>query len=206
MLKNNKSSSNDKIINEYIKYTSHIMLPIYVSIFNIVFDCGIIPESWLEGIIRLLNKNSGNPKSPENYRPITILSSFGKLFTAILNLRLNNFLQFHNILEENQAGFRGGYSTTDHIFTLHTLTEILKFKKKKLYCSFIDFSKAFDSVWRVGLWMKLLGNSINGKIFKTIYNLYQNIQSCVIHSGKQSSFFPKLLRGKTRGNFITCSV
>ena len=44
-LKYNKSSSNDKIINEYIKYTSHIMLPVYVSFFNIVFDTGIIPES-----------------------------------------------------------------------------------------------------------------------------------------------------------------
>ena len=125
----------------------------------------------------------------ENYRPITILSCFGKLFTAVLNLRLNNFLQYHNILEGNQAGFRSGYSTADHIFTLHALTEMLKNKNKKLYCSFIDFSKAFDSVWRVGLWMKLLGNSINGKIFRTIYNLYQNIKSCVKYSGNQSGFF-----------------
>ena len=98
-LKNNKSSSNDKIINEYIKYTSHIMLPVYVSFFNIVFDTGIIPESWLEGIIRPIYKNNGDPKLSENYRPITILSCFGKFFTAILNSRLNNFLQHHNILE-----------------------------------------------------------------------------------------------------------
>lgn len=189
MLKNNKSSANDDIINEHIKYTSNIMLPIYVSFFNIVFDSGIIPESWVEGIIRPIYKNNGDPKCPENYRPITILSCFGKLFTAVLNLNLNNFLQYHNILEENQAGFRSGYSTADHIFTLYALTEILKNRNKKLYCSFIDFSKAFDSVWRVGLWMKLLGNSINGKIFRTIYNLYQNIKSCVKHSGNQSGFF-----------------
>ena len=57
-------------------------------------------------------------------------------------------------LEENQAGFRAGYSTRDHIFVLHALTEIAK--KKTLFCSFIEFSKAFDSVWRVGLWKKLL--------------------------------------------------
>ena len=123
----------------------------YVLFFNIVFDRGIIPESWLEGIIHPIYKNNGDPKCPENYRPITILSCFGKLFTAVLSLRLNNFLQYHNVLEENQAGFRSGYSTADHIFTLHALTEILKNKNKKLYCSFIDFSKAFDSVWRVGL-------------------------------------------------------
>lgn len=44
MLKNNKSSANDDIINEHIKYTSNMMLPIYVSYFNIVFDSGFIPE------------------------------------------------------------------------------------------------------------------------------------------------------------------
>ena len=107
------------------------MLPIYISFFNLILDTGHIPDSWLEGIIGPIYKRNGNPEEPENYRPITILSCFGKLFTAILNKRLNEFLSFHNILEENQAGFRSGYSTTDHIFSLHALTEILKIRKKK---------------------------------------------------------------------------
>ena len=83
----------------------------------------MLPDFWLEGAIRPIYKNKGDSKSPENYRPITILSCFGKLFTPILNARLNKFLDAHNILEENQAGFRAGYSTMDHIFVLHALTE-----------------------------------------------------------------------------------
>ena len=98
-------------------------------------------------------------------------------------------MNHNNIIEENQAGFRSGYSTSDHIFNLYALTEILKAKNKKLFCSFINFSKAFGSVWRIGLWMKLLGNSRNGKIFRVIYNMYQTIKSCVVHAGEQSSFF-----------------
>ena len=54
------------------------------------------------------------------------------------------------MLSENQAGFRKTYSTSDHIFSLHALIEIMKFEKKKLFCSFVDFSKAFDSVCTVG--------------------------------------------------------
>ena len=188
-LKNNKSSANDRIINEYIKNSTNVMIPIYVSYFNLIFDTGHIPDAWLEGIVRPIYKRTGSPDEPENYRPITILSCFGKLFTAIINQRLHTFLESNGILEENQAGFRSGYSTTDHIFTLHALTEILKSRNKKLFCAYIDFQKAFDSVWRIGLWMKLLGNSINGKCFKIIYNLYQNIKSCIKYSGKQSSFF-----------------
>ena len=161
-LKNNKSSANDIIINEYIKNSTNVMIPIYVSYFNLILDTGHIPDAWLEGIVRPIYKGTGSPDEPENYRPITILSCFGKLFTAIINQRLHNFLESNGVLEENQAGFRSGYSTTDHIFTLHALTEILKSRNKKLFYAYIDFQKAFDSVWRIGLWMKLLGYSING--------------------------------------------
>ena len=201
-LKNNKACSNDQIINEYIKSTSEIMLPLYNSFFNLILETGILPDSWLEGIIKPIYKNKGDPFQPQNYRPITILSCFGKLFTAVLNSRLNKFLNCHDILEENQAGFRAGYSTTDHIFVLHALTEILKSKKLKLFCSFIDFSKAFDSVWRVGLWSKLLKNDINGKFFRIIYNMYQGIKSCISFNGNQSSFFQSF-RGVRQGENLS---
>ena len=105
------------------------MLPIYVDLFNIILDSGIIPDSWLEGIIRPIHK-SGDPQNPENYRPITIFSCFGKLFTSIMNLRLTTLVEDNAILEENQAGFRKGYATTDHIFVLHSLAELLKTRKK----------------------------------------------------------------------------
>ena len=135
--------------------------------------------SLLEGAIRPIYKIKGDSKSPENYRPITILSCFGNFFTSILNARLNKFLYAHNILQENQASFPAGYSTMEHIFVLHALTEIAKTQEKKLFCSFIDFSKAFDSVWRVGIWKKLLASNINGKCFQIILNMYKGIKSCV---------------------------
>ena len=56
----------------------------------------------------------------------------------------------------------------DHIFVLHALTELAKKQKKKLFCSFFDFSKAFGSVWRVWLWKKLLTSNINQNCFYTI--------------------------------------
>ena len=175
------------------------MLPIYVLFFNIILETGLIPEPWLEGIIRPIYKQSGDSTRPENYRPITILSCFGKLFTAILNHRLTEFLNYNNILEENQAGFRAGYSTTDQIFTLHALTEILKTKKKKLFCLFVDNSKAFDSVWRTGLWMKLLSNGINGKIFRIIFNMYQNIyRVCSTQGNNPTSFIVAAVLGKVK--------
>ena len=144
----------------------------------------------------------GDPLNPENFRPITLLSCMGKLFTAILNVRLCNYLEENSLLEENQAGFRQNYSTTDHIFTLHCIIEYLKFHKKKLFCSFIDFSKAFDSVWRVGLWNKLLKSSINGNFLRVIQSLYSNIKSCVSLNNEFSPFFGSF-RGVRQGENLS---
>jgi hypothetical protein len=53
-----------------------------------------------------------------------------------------------------------GYSTLDNLFVLFNFFEILKNKKNKMFCAFIDFEKAFDKVWRDGLWYKLLLNNM----------------------------------------------
>ena len=164
-------------------------MPLYIKLFNFIFETGIIPDTWLEGKIRPIFKNKGDKMKPENFRPITILSCLSKLFTSILNNRLTKFLDTYDPLNENQASFRKGYSTVDHIFTLNAIFELLKAYKKKLYCAFIDFSQAFDSVWRVGLWRKLLGNHINGNFFRIIHNMYNGIKSSISINGESSPFF-----------------
>ena len=103
---------------------------------------------------------------------------------------MTEFLDQDSKLSENQAGFRKGYGTTDHLFVLNSLIEIMKNSKKKLFCAFIDFSQAFDSIWRGGLWRKLLFKSVNGKFFTIIYNMYENIKSCVRINNETSAFFP----------------
>lgn len=106
LLKNNKSSGNDGIINKYIKHNKDKMLPLYVTLFNIILETGIIPTQWSEGVIIPIYKNKGISTQPENQRPITLLPCIGKLFTSALNERFNNFLEINEILSESQAGFR----------------------------------------------------------------------------------------------------
>ena len=134
-------------------------------------------------------KNKGDPTKPDNYRPITLLSCLGKVFTCILNHRLETFGNEINLLKENQAGFRKSYSTLDHVLTLQFLSNILLQRKKKLFCAFVDFKQAFDTVWRTGLWTKMQTNGINGKCFQYIQNMYKGIKSMVKINGMSSEFF-----------------
>ena len=106
------------------------MLTAFTKLFNIVFMTGIVPEEWSQGIISPIYKNKGDRTDPDNYRGITILSCFGKLFTAVLNARLNKYLEDSNLLCEEQAGFRKNYSTTDHIFNLKCLIDLYLFRGK----------------------------------------------------------------------------
>ena len=62
-----------------------------------------------------------------------------------------------------QAGFRPNYRTTDHIFAIKTITnEYLHKLNKPIFACFVDFSKAFDTVWHLGLFKKLLDLKIGG--------------------------------------------
>ena len=117
------------------------------------------------------------------------MSCFGKLFTSVLNTRLNTYLENNNILGNEQAGFRKGYSTIDHIFVLHSLVNVYQYQKRKLFCAFVDYQKAFDLVDRSSLWSKLIRHGVVGKIFTVIKNMYTHAKSCVSLNNLKSEFF-----------------
>ena len=193
-LKNNKSCGIDNVINEFIKYSPDSYKSLLTDLFNTILKTGIIPSDWCISFISPIFKNKGSRKDPDNYRGISIISCLGKLFTALINERLTKFADINEIIGEEQAGFRSGYSTQDHIFTLHAIINIYlnklnKKRNKRLYCAFIDYSKAFDLVDRTSLWTKLLACNITGKIMKLIYNLYQNTKACVKLNNKISQSF-----------------
>ena len=155
-LKNNKSSGLDEILNEHIKssYNLPSMRNVLLKIFNIVFDSGLVPTQWSIGNIIPIYKQKGNKDEAANYRPITLLSCMGKLFTRIINNRLQSFSESHDKITQCQAGFRKSFSTIDHIFALNTLINLAQNKRKKLFCCFIDLKRAFDTIWRDGLFHK----------------------------------------------------
>lgn len=126
-------------------------------------------------------KNKGDTKDPSSYRPITLVSCLSKTFTSVLNDRLCELSDEVGLISESQTGFRKGYSTLDNIFSLHALISI--------YMSLGNFSKAFDTITRSSLWVKLQKSNITGKVFRIIHSLYDNVKSCIKNNDKFSSFF-----------------
>ena len=188
-LKNSKACGKDFIRNEFLKNCPIEMLHVWVKFFNVVLDSGIVPTEWCIGIIIPIFKNKGVDTNPDNYRGITLLSCLGKLFTSILNHRISLCFEAANMLGEEQAGFRSNYSTTDNIFVLKSIIDIYLRNKKRLYCAFIDYKKAFDLIDRSSLWYKMLKMGLRGKLFTVIKNIYESAKSCVAVRGEMSEFF-----------------
>ncbi len=165
------------------------MINIYEKLFNLVFSSSHIPETWTMGKIRPIYKNKGDKQEPDNYRPITILSCLGKLFTSVLNARLMKFIESNKILGEEQLGFRNSYSTIDGAFILHSLLQIMKQRNKSTYAAFIDLKKAFPSVSRPLLLQKLSSVGIGTKMYHIILSMYKNVKSYVSLNGMSSEAF-----------------
>ena len=188
-LKSNKAYGVDQILNEFLKCSPHVLIELLVNFFNIILDSGIVPNEWAVSLIVPLYKGKGKVTDADNYRGITILSCMGKLFTAVINCRLQTYLDSMGVIGDEQAGFRKGFSTLDNIFILSNVINIYMNNKKRIYCTFTDYRKAFDLVGRCSLWHKLLSNNINGKILNIIYNLYDQAKSTVLLHGSSSEFF-----------------
>ena len=189
LLKINKSEGVDFIKNEYLKNCPTKVVMLMVSIFNLILQTGHVPSEWGVGLIVPIFKKKGSHFDPNNYRGITLLSCLGKLFTLCLNARLTKFARDRHIIGEEQTAFREGYCTMDNAFVLNELINLYLHKNKRLYCCFIDYQKAFDTINRSALWGKLIENGFNGKILRVIYNMYDSAKSYVKQQSMTSGLF-----------------
>ena len=130
-----------------------------------------------------------DPYVPLNYRGISLLCTMGKVFTAILNHRINNFCNQFDILVDEQNGFRKGRSCNDHIFSVSSIIRNKINAKESIFCAFIDLEKAFDWVERDLLYLKLLRCGIDGKIYRAIKSLYSNTLNSVRLNGFMTDWF-----------------
>ncbi|MCG7877024.1 MAG: reverse transcriptase family protein, partial [Candidatus Thiodiazotropha endolucinida] len=187
-LKNGASAGPDLLLNEFLKNGSNVMLNYLFNLFNKIFEIGYFPENWAEGFIIPVFKK-GDKNDVSNYRGITLLSTVSKLFTRVLNNRLNDWAEQYNIYIEAQAGFRKCMGTVDNIFILNSLITHCLNHNERLYCAFIDFTKAFDFVVRDILWFKLLKIGVRGKILDIIKSMYKIVKSRVKHNNLLSQAF-----------------
>ena len=126
-----------------IKFCVNELSGILAHINNVSLSTGVLPDALKLAKIVPIFKN-GDKKL--NYRPISVLSSFSKIFEKIMYVRLENYLQTNSILHQSQYGFRKKLSTSMALLSL--TEEISRSIDNKNFTVgvFIDLAKAFDTV------------------------------------------------------------
>ena len=178
------------------------MKPVYHKLFNNVLNGGSIPLMWCSALFTPIFK-SGARSDPTNYRGICVSSCLGKLFCSVLNQGLVEHVNSLNILHNSQIGFLPNNRTADHVLALQTLIDkYVHCHKEKVYACFVDFRKAFDSVWQDGLLYKLLQINVGGNFYDLIKSLYYNSTGSVrIGDSQTGTIFSVCKRCSSRLHF-----
>ena len=186
-LKSNKAPGIDGISNYIIKSSIKIVSPILVKLFNQCMGKGIFPNSLKIACIVPLHKG-GDKSDSTNYRPISLLPLFGKIFEKIIEIRLVKFLDKKKIITPHQFGFRKFYSTELAVTEIQNML-LKNMDENKITCTiFLDLAKAFDTVDHGILLLKMEKYGIRGQALALLKSYLQDRQHSVKLNNIQSTF------------------
>lgn len=163
----------DDIPPKLLKLSSNLISSPLTHIINLTLKTGAFPDQLKKAKVIPLFK-SGDRSDVNNYRPVSILPAFNKVFEKIISFRLINYLESNNLLAAQQHGFRAHHSTDSAI--LQFVNKVYASLEEKLCVVgvFLDLSKAFDSLDHKILLYKLGNIGIRGVPLK----LFKNYLSC----------------------------
>ncbi len=135
-----------------------------------------------------LYKRKGNRQMCDNYRGISLLCIAGEILSRILLIRYVHLEQ--GLLPESQCGFRKERGTVDIIFTARQLKEKCQEQNVDLYTTFVDLTKAFDTVSREGLCKIMSKFGCPERFICIERQFHEGMQACVLDDGDLSAPFP----------------
>eukprot|EP00249_Psilotum_nudum_P023583 c28929_g2_i1 orf=1058-3163(+) len=169
----NKAQDELGWVAECLKWAGKAIIPCLQFMFNSVFKEGF-PREWQNNLIIPIFK-AGDPDLPNNYRTIMVSSLMAKLYSIILERDIAHWTEKRGVRAISQAGFRPKHSTVDHLLTLRVLVEQGKDQVGTIFCCFVDFEKAFDTVPRHLLWLRLKEVGLPSHLLQAAQELYAQV-------------------------------
>ena len=170
--------------------------------FKSMLEEGIFPEDWKKcNVVPVYKKVSTNLIN--NYRPISLLPIFSKIFERLVFNSLLNYFMQNKLFRDCQSGFIPGDSCVAQLLSI--THEIYK----SFDCNppadtrgtFLDISKAFDKFWHEGLIFKLKTYGIDGDLLKLLINCLEDHKQRVALNGQTSSR-KNILAGVPQGSVL----
>ena len=186
LLSKKNSSGPDLMNSKIINMVAPVIAAPLSYIYNLSLKTGIFPENLkIAKVIPIFKK--GDNQLISNYRPISLLSVFSKIFEKLIAKRMRNYLDKYSILTENLFGFREKHSTTLALINIIDNIYSNLNDNNLVVGIFFDLSKAFDCVDKSILLKKLYHHGFRGKIHDWFFSyLSQRNQFVSIHNCSSS--------------------
>jgi len=151
-----KAPGADGIPNEFLIEAPESLLTIILDFVNSLLaveeeDRIMVPSSWKDGLVRSLYKG-GSPIKHSNWRPVTLLRTVYKVYSAVLTDRLSRIASTYNLIHPSQEGFQRDHCTQRNVQSLLWAYEQAQREKGTLIVHFVDFANAFNSMDHMALW------------------------------------------------------
>lgn len=203
-LKNKNSAGLDEIPVSLVKGTLDLTATPLLNIINRSINEGVFPQGLKDSKVIPIYKK-GNPDDLQNYRPISILSSFSKIFERVMYDRVLQFFNSQSLFATFQHGFVKNKSIDTALFEF-TNSILDAFESGNLACGiFLDLSKAFDCVEHKGLLLKLYRYGIRGSAHSWIRSFLSNRHQIVAlsdFSGSVKSGKREVSMGVPQGSIL----
>ena len=196
----NKATLDTKIEPLKIAGSCENFTTVLAKIISSSFDQGKFPQELKTSKVVPIHKG-GTKNDVSNYRPISLLASFSKVYEKLMHNRVINFLDTHNLLCENQYGFRSGRSCEHALLNAKDTILSALSKKQIALLLLIDFSKAFDLVEHPKLLSKLEHYGIRGQALNW-FKSYLNDRKQFVSVGSSHSSTKPITFGVPQGSIL----
>ena len=179
------------------------MTRVITLLFNCIVNTEFIPTNFWRGIqVPLYKGKNTSTMEVNNYRGITLLSVFNKLFEVIRWKRLEKWWFDSGVLTQLQGACRKGVSCVHTALLLQESTAALLETNDKVFVTYLDVSKAFDGVWIGGLFYRLWEMGIKGRTWRLLFNSYKDFKCRVRIQNELSEWYP-LRCGIHQGGYLS---
>ena len=207
LLKSKNSAGHDKISLKLLKEIIHCIDKPLSYLFNLSFQTGYVPKQFkIAKVIPIYKLNTFDKEdmsSFSNYRPISLLSSFGKLLEKIVSKQMFGYLSKYEVLFNHQYGFRPKHSTTYPLIQFaNKIFQALNSKTPEYTIGiFLDIKKAFDCVDFNILLEKLKHYGFSGAPLLWFKNYLENRSQFVNLNGTYSNM-KNISQGVPQGSIL----
>ena len=199
-LKNNRTKGYDGMNNNMVKtINSELIQNKITNLINAILNTGYTPEFLNRSIIIPIIKDKTKTEfDKNNFRPISISNVFAQILEKVILLKCKELENTSNF----QFGFKNQMSTLHPLFLLKEIINTHLEENMPLYIASLDSEKAYDSIWRDGLFFKLM-NAIDPQFWLILRDYYSKSDGVFKINGVTDNDIVKSTRGVKQGGVIS---